>query len=190
MEQVESTSNDFASVFEALFKQNYTRLKQHALRFVESEAEADDVVEEVFYELWKKRDEVDFGPSVVGYLYRATASRSLNVLRHKGVAEVRIEALEEISALRLENMAHEQELSMAERNEIFKAVNEAMDKLPDKCREVFKLRYLHGLRNKEIADVLDISVRTVEAHLYNALLHLRKKLKHFLFITIIFSLLR
>lgn len=190
MDLAESTSEDFAEMFEMLFKQNYTRLKQHALRYVESVAEADDVVEEVFYELWKNREDVDFGPAVVGYLYRATTSRALNMLRHRDVSDSRIEALEEISALRLEHIGHEQELTMAERNEIFKGVNEAMDKLPERCREVFKLRYFHGLRNGEIADVLGVSVRTVEAHLYNALTHLRKKLKYLLFITIIFSLFR
>ena len=58
------------------------------------------------------------------------------------------------------------------RKEIFDAINE----LPDKCKEVFKLSYLHTMKNKDIAEVLGISLRTVEAHMYKALKHLRGRL--------------
>ena len=58
------------------------------------------------------------------------------------------------------------------RKEIYNAINE----LPDKCKEVFKLSYLHEMKNKEIADVLGISLRTVEAHMYKALKYLRSRL--------------
>lgn len=60
--------------------------------------------------------------------------------------------------------------------EVYKAINE----LPDKCREIFKLSYLHDLKNKEIAETLDISLRTVEAHMYKALKYLRLRLKYLL----------
>jgi len=59
------------------------------------------------------------------------------------------------------------------RKEIYNAINE----LPDKCKEVFKLSYLHEMKNKEIADVLGISLRTVEAHMYKALKYLRSRLE-------------
>ena len=69
------------------------------------------------------------------------------------------------------------------RQEIFEAINE----LPDKCKEVFKLSYLHDMKNKEIADTLGISLRTVEAHMYKALKFLRERLSHLLLSLIIFS---
>lgn len=69
------------------------------------------------------------------------------------------------------------------RQEIFGAINE----LPDKCKEVFKLSYLHDMKNKEIADTLGISLRTVEAHMYKALKFLRERLSHLLLSLIIFS---
>ena len=69
------------------------------------------------------------------------------------------------------------------RQEIFGAINE----LPDKCKEVFKLSYLHDMKNKEIADTLGISFRTVEAHMYKALKFLRERLSHLLLSLIIFS---
>lgn len=54
----------------------------------------------------------------------------------------------------------------------------AIDELPDKCKEVFKLSYLHDMKNKDIADVMGISLRTVEAHMYKALKILREKLSY------------
>lgn len=64
---------------------------------------------------------------------------------------------------------------------------EAINELPDKCKEVFKLSYLHDMKNKEIADTLGISLRTVEAHMYKALKFLRERLSHLLLSLIIFS---
>ena len=63
-----------------------------------------------------------------------------------------------------------------------------INELPDKCKEVFKLSYLHEMKNKEIADVLGISLRTVEAHMYKALkfFFLRERLSHLLLSLIIF----
>ena len=69
------------------------------------------------------------------------------------------------------------------RQEIYGAINE----LPDKCREVFKLSYLHEMKNKDIAETLGISLRTVEAHMYKALKFLRERLRHLLLSLIIFS---
>ena len=59
-----------------------------------------------------------------------------------------------------------------------KRINDAIGELPAKCREVFILSYQHDRKNKEIAEQLGISIRTVEVHLYKALKSLRKKLKH------------
>ncbi|MBP8790520.1 MAG: sigma-70 family RNA polymerase sigma factor, partial [Breznakibacter sp.] len=55
-------------------------------------------------------------------------------------------------------------------------IEKAIDELPEKCREVFKLSYLYGLKNKDIADALQLSLRTVEAHIYKALKFLRERL--------------
>ena len=68
-------------------------------------------------------------------------------------------------------------------------IKAAIDSLPDKCREVFMLSYLHDLKNKEISEVLGVSISTVENHVYNALKVLREKLaKHANIISIIFPL--
>ena len=63
-----------------------------------------------------------------------------------------------------------------EDKELRKEIHDAINELPDKCKEVFKLSYLHDMKNKEIADILGVSLRTVEAHMYKALKYLRGRL--------------
>lgn len=73
-----------------------------------------------------------------------------------------------------------------EAQEIKHGINEALSQLPDKCREVFVLSYVNGLKSKDIADAMGISVRTVEAHVYKALRLLRAQLKYLLTLALFF----
>lgn len=165
--------------FEQLFDGNFNRLMFHALRFVDDEAEAEDIVADVFVELWKKIDSIDLEMGITAYLYRAVTNRALNVLRHKNVAAVRIGLLETINEQRMEFIAADDD---TEQNvvgaDIGEHIRHALGELPEKCREVFCLSYINGLKNQEIADAMGVSVRTVEAHVYKALRLLREKLKY------------
>lgn len=179
--------NDIAGLIRQLFEQRYMQLHNFARRFVESDDEADDVVADVFLELWQNRDHLDFSRNIISYLYRATSARALNVLRHKGISPVRIDLLESINATRMEYLALYEENSPVEQREMHDQIENAINSLPDKCREVFRLSYIHGLRNQDIADTMNVSVRTVEAHMYKALRLLREKLKHLLVLAIFFQ---
>ena len=72
-----------------------------------------------------------------------------------------------------------------EREEMRRQIDVAISELPDKCREAFKLSYIHGLRNRDIADAMGVSVRTVDAHIYKALRILREKLRYLFFLLFI-----
>ena len=95
-------SNDLKKKFEQIFDDYYRRLLVHALRFVQDENDAVDIVADVFYSDWKRIDEIDLECGIAEYLYRAVSSRALNHLRHKNVAAVRIETLGAINEKRLE----------------------------------------------------------------------------------------
>ena len=150
--------------------------------------EAEDVVQDVFVELWKRRDSMVIGDQIQAFLYRAVYTRALNVLKHRSIEDGYCAAVEEINQKRAEfyqpdnneviRRIEDREL----RNEIYQAINE----LPDKCKEVFKLSYLHEMKNKEIADVMGVSLRTVEAHMYKALKFLRNRLGHLWFLFLLF----
>ena len=165
-------NENFDSVYKALFRRYYPYLLFYATRLV-GEEEAEDIVQDVFVELWRRRDTVEIGDQIQAFLYRAVYTRALNVLKHRNVEDGYCAAMEEINQ-RIED----REL----RKEIYDAINE----LPDKCKEVFKLSYLHDMKNKEIADVLGVSLRTVEAHMYKALKYLRSRLDYLWFILFIF----
>jgi len=101
-------------------------------------------------------------------------------LKHKAVAENYSAAEIEFYQKRTEYYQpdHSEVIKRIENRELRSEIRQAIDELPDKCKEVFKLSYLHDMKNKDIADVMGISLRTVEAHMYKALKILREKLSY------------
>ncbi len=179
MEIIEKLMDTFLNErFEKIFDDNYRRMLLHALRFVQDEEDAEDIVADVFCNLWKRIDEVCLDGGITTYLYRAVSTRALNFLRHQNIAAVRIEALEAINEKRMEFMARENIDDEVHSKEIEHGINDALSELPDKCREVFVLSYIKGLKSKDIAEAMNVSVRTVEAHTYKALRLLRSRLKY------------
>ena len=71
---------------------------------------------------------------------------------------------------------HNDVIQAIEGQELHNQIETAIQKLPDKCRQAFVMSYLHEMKNKEIADIMGVSVRTVDAHIYKALKHLRNQL--------------
>lgn len=170
-------SNDFETTYKALFRKYYGSLLFYAARIVGDE-EAEDVVQDVFVELWQRRNVVVLGEQIASFLYRAVYTRALNVLKHREVKDSYEAALQDIHEKRMEfyqpdnNDVFRQMENMDLRKSLIQAINE----LPEKCRMVFKLSYLHDMKNKEIAETLGVSLRTVEAHMYKALKYLRERL--------------
>ena len=172
-------SDNFDLTYKLLFRKYYANLLFYATRIV-GEEEAEDVVQDVFVELWRRKDTVTVGEYIQAFLYRAVYTRALNVLKHKDVKDSYEAVMTEIHRKRIEfyqpdsndvvKRIEDREL----RKELFGAINE----LPDKCRTVFKLSYLHDMKNKDIAETMGISMRTVEAHMYKALRFLRERLDY------------
>lgn len=181
-------NDDFDKLYKALFRQYYPNLLFYATRLLGDE-EAEDVVQDVFVELWRRRDSIEIGEQIQAFFYRAVYTRALNVLKHRNVQSGYCTAMEEIHRKRLEfyQPDNNEVIRRIEDRELRREINEAIHELPDKCREVFKLSYLHDMKNKEIADILGISLRTVEAHMYKALKFLRSRLGHLWFLFLLFS---
>ena len=148
------------------------------MRFVQNEDDAEDIVADVFCDLWKRIGEVDLDSGITTYLYRAVSSRALNLLRHQNIAAVRIETLEAINERRMEFMSRDNLEDTVHSRDIEHGLKEALSELPDKCRQAFVLSYMNGLKSKDIAEAMNVSVRTVETHIYKALRILRSKLKY------------
>ena len=166
------------SEFERLFRSSYSRLVFYARGFMGDEAEAEDVVEDVFVDLWRRKDSVDFGEGIEGYLFRAVYTRCINALKVRNVGQGRLTLLSQINERRMETIgADSADPSVSMENaDLRRDLESAIESLPEKCRIVFRMSYINDMHNDDIARVLNLSVRTVEHHIYRALRALRKKL--------------
>lgn len=182
-------NDNFDQTYKLLFRKYYTNLLFYATRIVGSE-EAEDVVQDVFVELWRRQDSIIIGDQIQAFLYRSVYTRALNVLKHRDIMNNYESVMSEIHKKRIEyyhpdNNEVVKRIEDGElRRELFNAINE----LPDKCKMVFKLSYLHDMKNKEIAETMGVSLRTVEAHMYKALKLLRGRLGYLNLIVALFFL--
>jgi RNA polymerase sigma-70 factor (ECF subfamily) len=145
-----------------------------AVGFVKDAEAAREIVQEVFVNLWEKRETIDRSKQVKSYLAASVRNRCLNHLRNNRKFSP--------SLLELQGLSDEAEAAgdrLVER-ELSEAIAEAIAGLPDRCREIFLLNRNHHLRYQQIADHLQISVKTVETQMSKALQHLRVRLAGFL----------
>ena len=155
--------------FEQLFKEYYTGLCFFALRYTEDESAAEEVVQDVFYKLWEKRKKISIKTSIKSYLYIAVRNKCLQKINHLKVKQKYLKSVN--NEYKISTQSPDENLIYDESIEIF---NEALSRLPEKCRTIFKMSRFEGLKYKEIAFELSISVKTVEAYITKALKHFRR----------------
>ena len=162
------------SAFDTVFRSHYAHLVRMAESVVRERALAEEVAQEVMLELWRRRETLQVEQTFRAYLLRSTRNRALNHVRHQRVVarEAAIAAIDSPSA----PSAEDQLLGI----ELEQAVRAAIDGLPKKCREVFLLSRDQGLKYAEIAVALEISVKTVEKRMGQALAELRQRLDQWL----------
>lgn len=153
---------------ELLFNEYYGKLCTHVNTILKNKNVAEDIVQEVMLEIWRMKDQINVSSSMEAYLKRACRNKSLNYIRSQKMNFEDIDAAEDLSsdyinvedALAIENLQDK--------------INEGINSLPEKCRLVFTLSRVEGLSYQEIADQLDISVKTVENQISKALRILRE----------------
>ncbi len=155
--------------FDAIFRTYYPSLVGFADSILRDSASAEDTVQEVMLELWRRRSNIVLATSLRAYLFQSTRNRALNRIRHDRVAA----RLDPELATPTPMPTPDRVLS---EGEMAARVREAVNELPDRCREVFRLSRVDGLRYAEIATTLCISVKTVEAQMGKALRILRERL--------------
>lgn len=174
--------NGDMNAFEELYFNMQPRLFAFSKKFIENNEIARDIVQEIFFEFWENRHTTTIKSSVNAYLFRTLHNKCLNYIRDLKVRE-KYSSYVDIKLKEAELFFFDQEqdsyksIFFKEVQEIF---NESMKNLPDSCREIFLLSRMKGLSNKEIADQLNISVRTVENQIYRALKVLKVNLKDYL----------
>ena len=181
--QTGATNTLDKAAFEEIFRSYFTPLCSFAQKFVQDIDEAKDIVHNVFVNLWNRRDEVDMETSLKSYLFQGVHNRSLNYIRDtKKLVQFDAPQNEAELGLYLDAKDH-LESSEAERR-----INQALDNLPDKCKEIFLMNRFDGLKYQEIAEKLNISVKTVETQMSRALKTLRERLSDMIAVLVFFFL--
>lgn len=161
--------------FEVLFRAHFKGLSYFALEYVKDIDIAREIVQEVFARLWEKRESIDTGSNPKSYLGTAVRNRCLNHIRDNRKFSP---GMLELEGLGDEHQYVQQDELVTE--ELKQKIKEATEALPEKCREIFLLNRMENMKYQQIADELDISVKTVEAQMSKALKIMRVQLKEFM----------
>lgn len=161
--------------FEETYKKYYKVLYYFALRMVNNQLAAEDIVHDVFTDCWIKRNNIDITKSLKPYLYRLTYNRCIDYLRLSVNRNVHISD----SAFSLENLLYTSYLQDEHFDaiEIEKEIENCINALPVRCREIFMLSRYDDLKNKEIAQKLGINIKSVEKQISKALQQIRATLQ-------------
>lgn len=170
-----------ASAFEMIFRTYYQSLCNYAYSFLSDKDEAEEVVQATFITIWEKRASVSIDTSFKSYLYRAVRNSCLNVIKHEKVKQQHASYQVAYSESSVESVSQTVQAS-----ELENKIQEAMKVLPEQCRLVFQLSRFEELKYAEIAEQLQISVKTVENHMGKALKIMREQLKDYLPLFLIF----
>lgn len=159
------------SAAEALFREYYARLCYYAFQFVADREAARDIAQEVFVAYLLQQDEISAHPvAVKNFLYTAVRNACLNTLRHEKVVEKFVQQ----QAARPVTEAGA--IHAIIRSEVLAQIHAALESLPEECRRIIRMGYIDGLKNKQIAALLDISINTVKTQKKRGLQLLRLRL--------------
>jgi len=157
--------------YDTLFKKYYSYLCMVVFRMTQDKNKAEDIVQEVMLELWRKRESIDIKSAVKSYLHRAVRNKTLNHIRDE---KVKFESEDQLSELA---STESSPLQMMQGDELAEKLKKTYESLPEKCRIVFSLVKYEGLSYKEAAEKLEISVKTVENQISKALRKFREAIK-------------
>lgn len=174
-EQIQALVAGDITAFEMLFKTYYQPLCNYAYTFLQDREEAEEIVQTTFLSAWEKRQSVSIHTAVKPYLYAMVRNACLNVIKHEKIKQKH--AVEEIA---LAPQTVDSVAQMVSSNELETRIQEAMNRLPEQCRLVFKLSRFEELKYAEIAEQLSISIKTVENHMGKALKIMREQLRDYL----------
>jgi RNA polymerase sigma-70 factor (ECF subfamily) len=164
--------------FEYFFKTYFEQLYQYAFQITKEQFQSEEIVEDTFVMLWEKRKQIDLHGTSKSYLFRMVYNQCLNYFKHKKVGDKYKEFFlyhqpvsdfpDSFSGFPLETLINQ---------EFQEILEQSIQKLPDQCRQIFTMSRLEGRKNKEIADLLGISVNTVKTQLLRGLKAVRTDLK-------------
>lgn len=183
IDQLERIKAGDRSAFRAFFHAQYAGVCQTIHRYIADPGLTEDLAQEVFVRFWNKREQLNISSNPAAYMRRMGVNEALAHLRKK----TRFQADE--LPLHLPGYLAADADEQLGANELQSRINKAVQQLPERCRLVFELSRYEELSNREIAEQLDISIKTVENQMTKALKTLRKELSDYLGVGIVMVLL-
>lgn len=175
--------NGDQTAFELLFHFYYPGLVMYSKQFTTDRIEAEEIVQDFFVRFWQKRQQLIPTDTLKSYLFLSVKNGSLNFLKHKKIEEKYIRAMSELSN---QHLVFDPDLYIA--SELQGKIKEAIDLLPEKCREIFIMSRLRGIKNEDIATELNLSKRTVETQISKALKVMKVELKDYVGLLVLFGI--
>lgn len=172
-------------VFDFVFQYYYSGLCAYTEKIVGNTNASEDIVQDLFFTLWIKHNQIQITSSLKNYLFTSVKNRSLDYLKKE-----RNKSQHFNSTAHLQNHAENLSTFWFAESELETIIEKSLDKLPSRCREIFMLSRFEGFKNKDIAEQLGISKRTVELQISNALKILRQDLSPYLPLILISFLLK
>ncbi len=163
--------------YEWIFRQYYQGLCNYANTWLNDLDHAEEVVQNMFVRLWEKKDSINIDTSVKSYLYKAVYHASLNEIRHRKIKEnyLSMQKHEQVTEPDAKGNVKELELK----------IEKALLNLPEQCRLIFRMSRFEDLKYREIAAILNISIKTVENQMGKALRLMRENLADYLTVVLV-----
>ncbi len=157
--------------FEKLFRSSYVSLVRYTKTIIRDHDASEEIVQEFFFRLWQDRQNLKIESSLNGYLYRSVHNRALHYLEHQKVVSRHAGEV-----LATADLTSEPVTDAIYYHELQARVARVLERLPERCRLIFRMNRFEGLKYNEIADKLAVSLKTVEADMGKALKEFRKAL--------------
>jgi len=167
--------------FEYFFYKFYNHIVGFCVQFIYDENDAKELAQEAFLNLWTQREKIKTVNGIPSFLYTYSKSKCLNIIRHKKVKEKYInQTLHKKQAQLNTEILESLQFDSLTFTELEDLIFSSIEELPEKTKEIFRKKRLDQKKNQEIADEMNISIKTVEVHFSNAIKVLKAKLSDYL----------
>ncbi|HBZ35594.1 MAG TPA: RNA polymerase sigma-70 factor [Bacteroidales bacterium] len=161
------------AAFEQLFKSSYMSLLYYSISITGSKEISEEIIQELFYYIWKERDKLQIMSSLKGYLYKSVKNRSIQYL-HSKCFNMQFKSSSEVEM----NTGEDGESNM-ELKDLENVILKSMEMMPIRRAQIFRMHRFDKMSYSEIAEKLSLSIKTIEAEIGKALKTLRREVKKY-----------
>ena len=169
----EEIRNDNEKAFEKLFHNYYGHLCLYASQIIQDDISAEEIVQDFFVKLWEKRKQLVIKTSIKNYFFRSIKNLCLNFIKYN---KIKLNHAQSVLSYAKNNQSVEDSFIEID---LMEKIEQGIQSLPEKRQEIFRMSREDGLKYREIAEKLNISIKTVETQMGLAIKTLREKLKNY-----------